>query len=69
MFQSKISSEPKFDIFRPRTMGYVYIIHGIAKLANTFISLILTLMMPFERSFSKLSEILILDPQNLSYGS
>ncbi len=22
MFQSKTSSEPKFDIFRPRTMGY-----------------------------------------------
>ncbi len=32
------------------------IIHGIAKLANTFISQIRTLMVPFERSFSKLSE-------------
>ncbi len=34
----------------------LFIIHGIAKLANTFISQIWTLMTPFERYFSKLSE-------------
>ena len=54
VFQSKTSSEPKFNIFRPRTMGYI--IHGIAKLANIFISQIRSLMTPFERSFSELSE-------------
>ena len=68
VFQSKTSSEPKFDIFRPRTMGYIYIIHGIAKLANTFISQIRSLMTPFERSFSELSENHTLDPQNSSYS-
>ena len=48
------------------------IIHGIAKLANTFISQIGTLKTPFERSLSKLSESikpLKLDPRNSSYGS
>ena len=35
---------------------WAIIIHGIAKLANTFISPISTLMVPFERSLSKLSE-------------
>ncbi len=34
-------------------LGPWAIIHGIAKLGDTFIS---TLMVPFERSFSKLSE-------------
>ena len=34
----------------------LYIIHGIAKLANTFISQIRSLMTPFERYFSELSE-------------
>ena len=34
----------------------IYIIHGIAKLANTFISQIRSFMTPFERSFSELSE-------------
>ncbi len=37
-------------------LGPWAIIHGIVKLANTFISQIRTLMVPFERSFSKLSE-------------
>ena len=37
-------------------LGPWAIIHGIAKLANTFISQIWTLMVPFERSLSKLSE-------------
>ncbi len=37
-------------------LGPWAIIHGIAKLANTFISRIETLMVPFERSPSKLSE-------------
>ncbi len=37
--------------FRPWTVGY-----NPVKLANTFISQIRTLMVPFERSFSKLSE-------------
>ena len=53
MFQSKTSSEPKFDIFG---LGPWAMIHGIAKLANTFISQIRSLMTPFERSFSELSE-------------
>ena len=35
---------------------WAIIIHGIAKLANTFISQIRSLMTPFERSFSELSE-------------
>ena len=33
-----------------------YIIHGTAKLENTFISRISILIVPFERSLSKLSE-------------
>ena len=37
-------------------LGPWAIIHGIAKLANTFISQIRSLMTPFERSFSELSE-------------
>ncbi len=37
-------------------LGPWAIIHGIAKLANTFIAQIKTLMTPFERSLSKLSE-------------
>ncbi len=38
------------------SLGPWAIIHGIAKLANTFISRISTLVVPFERSPSKLSE-------------
>ncbi len=52
-------------------LGPWAIIHGIAKLVNTFISQIRSLMTPFERSFSELSEnqkILTLNPQNSSYG-
>ena len=56
------STEFKFNIFRPRTMG---IIHGIAKLANRFISQIRSLMTPFERSFSELSE----NHKNFDIGS
>ncbi len=37
-------------------LGPWAIIHGMAKLANTFISQIQFLMVPFERSLSKLSE-------------
>ena len=37
-------------------LGPWAIIHGIAKLANTFISQMQSLMTPFERSFSELSE-------------
>ncbi len=37
-------------------LGPWAIIHGIAKLANTFISQIWNFMTPFERSLSKLSE-------------
>ena len=46
-------------------LGPWAIIHGIAKLANTFISQIRSLMTPFERSFSKLSE----NPKNFNIGS
>ncbi len=41
---------PNLSIFRPWTMGYY------SWLANTFISQIQFLMIPFERSLSKLSE-------------
>ncbi len=37
-------------------LGPWAIIHGMAKLANTFISQIRTLIIPFERYLSKLSE-------------
>ena len=37
-------------------LGSWAIIHGIAKLANNFISQTQSLMTPFERSFSELSE-------------
>ena len=53
-------------------LGPWAIIHGIAKLANTFIVQIRILMMLFERCVSKLSEIILslkLDPRNSSYGS
>ncbi len=53
MFRSKISLGPNLSYFG---FGPWAIIHGIAKLANTFISQISTLMVPFERSLSKLSE-------------
>ncbi len=43
----------------------LYIIHGTAKLANTFISQIWTLMIPFERYFCKLSE----NPKIFDFGS
>ena len=37
-------------------LGPWAIIHGVAKLGNSFIAQIQTLMTPFERSLSKLSE-------------
>ena len=37
-------------------LGPWAIIHGVAKLVNSFIAQIETLMTPFERSLSKLSE-------------
>ncbi len=49
-FNPKFHRGPNLTFFG---LGPWAIIHGIAKLANTFIS---TLMMPFERSLSKLSE-------------
>ncbi len=44
---------------------WAIIIHGIAKLANTFISQIWFLMTPFELFFSKLSE----NPKKFDIGS
>ncbi len=69
VFQSKTSSEPKFDIFRPRTMGYNPWYRQIGKyfyLSNTKFDDTIW------KVFSKLSEnhkILTLDPQNSSYSS
>ncbi len=45
----------------------LFIIYGMAKLTNSFISILMT---PFERSLSKLSEnALKLNTRNSSYGS
>ncbi len=52
-FNSKFRSGPNLSFF---SLGPWAIIHGTAKLANNFISRISTLMVPFERSLSKLSE-------------
>ena len=66
-----ICSNPKFGRGHNLSffgLGPWAIIHGTAKLTNTFISQIWTLMTPFERSLFKLSEnhniLLILDPRN-----
>ncbi len=53
VFQSEISSRPNLSF---SGLGPWAIIHGTAKLENIFISRISTLMVPFERSLSKLSE-------------
>ena len=52
-FNPKFHWGPNLSFFG---LGPWAIIHGITKLANTFISRISTLMVPFERSLSKLSE-------------
>ena len=52
-FNSKFRPGPNLSFFG---LGPWAIIHGMAKLANNFISRILTLMVPFERYLSKLSE-------------
>ncbi len=66
VFQSKTSSEPKFDIFRPRTMGY-----------NPWWQILLSLkyevwwhhLKGLFLSFQKIIKFLTLDPQNWSYSS
>ncbi len=58
-FLNEVFSNPKFRRGHNLSffgLGPWAIIHGIAKLANTFISQIWILMTPFERSLSKLSE-------------
>ncbi len=52
-FNPKFRCGPNLSFFG---LGPWAIIHGIAKLANIFISRISTLMVPFERSFCKLPE-------------
>ena len=52
-FNPKFFRSPNLSFFG---LGPWAIIHGIAKLANTFLSQICTLMTPFERYFYKLSE-------------
>ena len=52
-FNPKFRLDPNLSFFG---LGPWTIIHGIAKLANAFISQIWTLMTPFERPLSKLSE-------------
>ena len=62
MFQSKIHWGSNLLFFGLRPWA---IIHGTAKLVNTFISHIWNLMIPFERSLSKLSE----NPNIFNIGS
>ena len=61
-FNPKFCWGPNLSFFG---LGPWAIIHGIAKLANTFISQIWFLMTPFELFFSKLSE----NPKKFDIGS
>ena len=62
-FNPKFCWGPNLSFFG---LGPWAIIHGMAKLANTYIAQIRTLMTPFERSPSKLSENQKLDARNSS---
>ncbi len=50
-------------------LGPWAIIHGMAKLANTLISQIWTLMVPFEKYLSENHKTVEIGSRNLSYGS